>query len=158
MLSGVASQSINDVFSATYNHYRIHFVYEPSTSANRTCTLRLRVGGVDASGTDYFNAAIGLSQANTASNEASGGGTSVRLANNQYYTSVYFASTLDIMSPFLAKTTTFLGQSNGYTASDILMLQIGAHHNTSTSYTGFTLLNSSGNFNTGVVSVYGYNK
>ena len=156
--TGVASQSFNDVFSTTYNNYRIQFVYEPSTNADRTLTLRMRVGGADASGAEYFNASTGLTTANAASNEASANATSFVLSRNQHYSTVYFATSLDIMSPFLSKTTSFFGQSTGYTSAVMQSLNVNGLLLNGTSYTGFTLLNSSGNINTGVVSIYGYNK
>jgi hypothetical protein len=62
------------------------------------------------------------------------------------------------MSPFLSKTTSFFGQSTGYTSAVAQTLNANGLLLNSTSYTGFTLLSSATNINTGVVSIYGYNK
>jgi hypothetical protein len=56
--SGVASQSINDVFSTTYDNYLV-LVEGVGSGASSDLNFRLRVGGADASGaTDYVRPAL----------------------------------------------------------------------------------------------------
>jgi hypothetical protein len=59
---------------------------------------------------------------------------------------------------FASASTLTTGQSFGYTASAALGLNIIAFFNGDTSFTGFTILNSNGNFTSGKISVLGYNK
>jgi hypothetical protein len=49
--SGVSSQTFNDVFSTTYDNYKIIYAAEAGSTVSNT--IRLRVSGTDASGADY---------------------------------------------------------------------------------------------------------
>jgi hypothetical protein len=51
--SAVASQSINDVFSATYDNYFIQGNFTPASG--QEIYYRLRVAGADATGSNYAN-------------------------------------------------------------------------------------------------------
>jgi hypothetical protein len=61
--SAVSSVEINDCFSADFQNYKIVWSITPSTTAN--ISVRLRVGGVDNSTSNYFRA--GVANLNTAS-------------------------------------------------------------------------------------------
>ena len=63
--SGVASQSINDVFSATYTNYRICWEGVGTTSQN-DLNLRARVSGSDNSSSNYYWAKSGWTYTNSA--------------------------------------------------------------------------------------------
>jgi hypothetical protein len=156
--TGVASQSINDVFSATYTNYRILVNSNVSTSADRVISMRMRVGGSDFTTALYRTQSMGMNASGTTVNSANTSATSLVLQTNVYYTSFLFATSLDIASPFASTNTNLVGQSTGGTASVSLGLNLNCQIEDSTSFTGFTLLNSVGNFTSGTVSVYGYNK
>jgi len=80
--SAVASQSINDVFSATYDNYVLLINYLTSTTANQT--WRLRVSGTDNSAASYQTALTGINGSGTARNSTVDAGTSWTL--NSGYT------------------------------------------------------------------------
>ena len=155
--SAVSSQSINDVFSATYNAYRI--ILDLSYSATGiSLGLRLRVSGSDTSSAIYrkqtFNAF----------------GTTVNAArdlNETSWPNVAFAHTttanggtsnnLEIYSPFEAKTTTAI-TSRAFSPDANIEAQFWFFGiNSNTSFTGFTLIPDSGTIS-GSVSVLGYNQ
>ena len=146
--SGVASQSLNNVFSATYDNYRIVCYLETTSIAN--LGIRLRVAGVDNStASSYINQLI---------NGASSGVTAQRLVSSQWSEFIYINASseinsfiFDLQKPFLATQTA--GQQQGGRDNNLTIGQL--RHNQSTSYDGFTMIPSSGNI-TGKVSVYGY--
>jgi hypothetical protein len=151
--SAVSSQSINDVFSATYDIYRI--VITGSTSAALDLDLKLRVSATDAS-TNYFR---GCYQA------TSGGSSSLLYFGNSLTTgmtvykevsaSSYFSTSFDVYRPFTSNGTAITGLFQS--SQTLYSAFFGGAHSTASSYTGFTLIPSSGTI-TGSVSVYGYNK
>jgi hypothetical protein len=149
--TGVSSQSINDVFSATYQNYKVLFTGTASTNIN--IDLRLRVGGADNStASSYVGQYL---QANSTTV------TAVRATSTSILLGVYSdsqRSSLDInlFYPFTATPTNLSALSSSGESGALLRQTVGTH-NQSTSYTGFTLLASSGTI-TGEISVFGYNK
>lgn len=147
--SGVSSQTINDVFSADYNNYRI--LMKSTGSGSISGLFRLRVAGSDLSTTVYSDQTFQADNTNLsgARNTAQTG------ARFTYMDTSKSIAMCDLFAPFLAETklyystivrgTTVLG---GYNAGFI---------NSAVSYTGITFITSAGTF-TGEVSIYGYNK
>jgi hypothetical protein len=156
--TGVASQSINDVFSATYDNYKVVVSSGVSTNADRVISLRLRVGGADDSATAYRLCSNGINASGSAVNSVSTSTTSFVLQTNAHYNDALFSATFDVINPFAATDTNISGQSLGGNNTVNFGLNINASFISETSFTGFSLLNSSGNFSSGKVSVYGYNK
>jgi hypothetical protein len=154
--SAVTAFSVNNVFSATYDNYRIVLNFTPSTNANRAITFRFRVGGVSESAASYSNMSIGLTTGNAASNIANAGVTSITLLANAYYGVSYYG-TFDIDNPFVTKLKGVTGQSRGETVSNGQSLNVVGFLGNTTSYDGFEILNGTANF-TGSISTYGYNK
>lgn len=149
--SGVASQSFNNVFSATYTNYRIVFNVE-HTVGLVVLNFRLRVSGTDATGANYnFQT---LSGDNTISGGRSQNQTSSEIA--LISTSVGNNGSTDIYRPFLTNQTSFITQTISPYNSPYGRIYWG-EHTPATSYDGFTIFPPSGNM-TGTVSVYGYNK
>ena len=151
--SAVASQSISDVFSTTYDNYKI--LYTCTTSTENTVNLRLRVSGADNTTSNYYR------QLNLAKD------TSVSASENLAATSFNGFNTnttitpisVEVFSPFLATATAFLGQyhkvetlasvhENGF---------VTGLHNVASSFTGFTFTVGGGTMS-GTISVFGYNK
>jgi hypothetical protein len=151
--SGVPSQSINDVFSATYDNYKI-FVSQTAASTTLDLQFRLRVSGADNNNAVYQRAGVrnefdsvslvarnGLDQTSwTYYSTASSGGDRAFVE-------------ITLKSPFAATPTTMA--SIGFDVKGAIY-QSGVQTN-STSFTGFSLIASTGNI-TGTVSVYGVNK
>ena len=153
--SGVATQSFNNVFSATYENYRVLFELT-ATSASPGINLRLRVGGVDASGGNYVgggyivrstSATVGGQDLNAGTNFELGGANSGQ-SSNRYV--------MDFQSPFLAQRTGHHTLATGFDGTSAYGRAQHSNHNLSTSYDGFTIFPSSGTI-TGKVAIYGYN-
>jgi hypothetical protein len=152
--SAVASHSVNDVFSATYNNYKVIFTGTPS-SIGVTLRLRLRVGGADNTASNYvFSSGVTNSAGNFANNNSSTGTTS-------FYTADLYGNNtnleMTIYSPFASTNTGYQMSGQHQTSTNATGVQFGGGAMTvTTSYTGFTLFASTGNI-TGDVTVYGYN-
>jgi hypothetical protein len=153
--SAVSSQSINDVFSATYKNYRIILNFATAVAIDKVISMRLRKAGVDFSGASgYENISLGVTAGGATSN-ATGSATSFTLLNNAHYTSQR-SVVLDILNA--QGGTTISGQSVGGTSSVTNALNINGICLTSNTYDGFTIITSASNFTTAsTVSVYGYN-
>ena len=151
--SGVSSISVNDVFSTTYNNYKI--LVNAKSSGAGEIAYRNRVSGADASGANY-NLQINLFISSTGLFSQSVNATSARIgesSDNWAYT------VIDVANPFLASPTSILSATQKDTSTGLAMFTYAAGHTLSTSYTGFTLILSSGTFSSGAtLSVYGYNK
>jgi len=150
--SGVASQSINDVFSATYNHYLI--VIDDlvrNTGAALDIYLRLRVSGTDSTTGYYWGQGYSLFAASS-----SGSGS---LNNGNHFTAAGCSSTqrgfsqIWLQNPFLAKQTGYQALQTRQDAGSY----IAGYNSATTSYTGFSIVADSNNLS-GSVSTYGFNK
>ena len=151
-VSAVAAESFNNVFSSTYDNYRILFVGN-SSDAQPNFEFRLRVSGSDNSTASSYK----YQTLSAASTTVSGSRDEANLFTITALTSDEKNSfAIDILSPFLATQTSF--QVHAQWALDpVRMFLRSGFHNQTVSYDGFTLFPSSGNF-TGSVSVYGYRK
>ena len=147
--SAVASQSVNDVFSTTYDNYRI-LVSNITGSTNLSLQLRLRVGGADnstASSYGYLGVYATTSVLYSAANAASL--TTIANVGASHPASLV----MDVFNPFKTTRTSFHIVSRN---DDNNYLNVGGVHTQAVSYTGFSLISSTGTM-TGSVSVYGYN-
>ena len=150
--SGVASQSVNDVFSATYTNY-VLFINTTMDSGNVGMNLRYRVAGSDNSTSNYNNQTNEIN--NTALNAERLTGQTIHSLN--FRSGTPHNGVVHIFNPFAtAKTFALvnLATVQGDTPfNNFAMLNFGA----TTSFTGYTLIPVSGNF-TGSVSTYGVAK
>jgi hypothetical protein len=146
-----SAESFNNVFSATYENYKIFSRYNTSTGSNQL--MRLRVGGSDDTGTGYSYVLLttgftnnnlritGTSQTSWILHTSTGGGTE--------------QSIVDISRPNFAQTTTSTFQSFDTSGGDT---RVGSlYFSAGTVFDGFTLFPASGTI-TGTISVYGYAK
>lgn len=150
--SAVASQSVNDVFSSTYDNYRIVISYTSATgSATR---IRWRVSGSDNTTTNYNYTGFRSNMADG----TTGSWTQTADGNDFHFigettTSDISSSVLDVFTPFATAKTNYV-----FSAIRVGQFYGGAgYFNATTSFTGFTIYSASGNM-TGSVSIYGYNK
>lgn len=154
--SAVSSVSLNNCFSTTYENYAIQYV-STSASANSNISMRLRVGGVDASGaSDYIRQAMVGYSTSIALATATGSSWGIGGMTTGSY---QFASKMEIFNPFLATRTNMTSRFDGFEGAGSVW-QSGAdgfNHILSTSYDGFTVLASTGTI-TGKIFVYGYQK
>jgi hypothetical protein len=155
--SAVASQSINDVFSATYRNYRI--VITGTGTADEAFNFRFRVGGADASGSEYWFGFMFIAFNSATYQAPTVGENATALTFGELARSTN-CIILDVSGPFLAATTSLNGQmsfSRGTSTGQARTFQGGCFHDLATSYTGFTFFPTTGTM-TGDVSVYGYAK
>jgi hypothetical protein len=154
--SGVSSQSINDVFSATYDTYKIILSVD-SRSTSNSLNLRMRVAGADNSSNNYSLNGIywgTTSQATYDSTKSNG--------NLSNWTATVASATesqsiIELINPFRVVKTSYALTNNNFNGTDNLGTVILGIMNVTTSYTGFTFFPNTGTI-TGNVSVYGYNK
>ena len=151
--SAVSSQSVNDVFSSTYDNYVIK-LNNCTGSTDLFVALRLRVSGTDTT-TNYRYQNIQADSTTVAGSRS----TSATSFPNVFYINSGFdnEATLNIANPFNTKRTTGFSHNVTGGGGNIEFNVTGYGLNDATSYTGFTLLTSTGNM-TGSVSVYGYKK
>jgi hypothetical protein len=152
--SASAAVNIDDVFSATYDNYKIIFVGSASTII--TINFRLRVAGVDASGSNYIRQRIVADSTSVAGARATGVAYFSGDVEFDPSTQIF-----ELANPAKASKTGFNTQAlsivtSGGVVNTNLVVTAG-QHDLSTAYDGFTLIPSSGTI-TGTVSVYGYNK
>lgn len=150
--SGVASTSVNNVFNATYENYRI--VIETTASSGNFLNLKLRAAGTDNSTANYtwgmVNVTNGAAAFQLAGSALTTGWSILRPSTTRS------ACSFDVYSPALAQQTMFTGtQSYNDGATIAAAGAIGGFHSVSSAFDGFTLSHA-GNI-TGKVCIYGYN-
>jgi hypothetical protein len=158
-LSAVSSQSINNVFSSTYDNYLIIFSARTVTGATSTFDLKLRVSGTDSSAS-YSNYYTGVNSASGTQNLINNSASALTLTStHSSVTTPYVMARFEIINPAIATPTLFTGQSVGLTsAGQYLAYSGGALHDVATAYDGLTISRSSGTITTGAISIYGYRK
>ena len=151
--SAVAIQSINDVFSATYNNYKV--IINLSNSVDSYIQFRYRVSGTDTSSANYsFVAPMMVSTSASVFGENLNATTSLAIG---YSFTANMSSDLTIFKPFLTDTTTNTAFAISPTGTAVVGRLYSGFLNNTTSYTGFSIFATSGNI-TGTVSVYGIAK
>jgi len=144
--STVASVSLNDVFSATYDNYVIFL--STTLSAEVQFNFRLRVAGVDSSAAIYSRNYF-LSR--TVATGGEGVNATSQTLNLGESTSLQVFK-LEVFGPAIAAYThTFTQNKNNYTELNIQ----GMSHAAATAYDGLTIYPQSGTI-TGTIRVYGY--
>ena len=152
--SGVASQSVNDVFSATYNNYRI-VCHINNTSTADGLSLRLRVSGADNT-TSNYNVARVESNVSAAVNRYATGATSFDV-NSTDDGGLAAGFVLDLQAPFVANHTVGQISVMGQNSSASYCARMGGYvFSATTSFTGYTLFPGGGTM-TGSISTYAYN-
>jgi hypothetical protein len=157
--SAVASQSINDVFSATYDNYLIMLNISTHSAADKNINLRYRVSGADNSTGNYFERFVGYTDFNATDNFRNSSATSSFIMPLNSGENDFYATKIEVFDPFATlRTKTLLHMDGVVGASGAQVTFIGGGvFNATTSFTGFTFFTSTGDI-TGSVSVYGYNK
>jgi hypothetical protein len=148
-ISAVSAESFNNVFSATYNNYKV--LIRCTTSGSVDLLLRLRASGTDLTANEYKQGRVfvgaGVSFAFGSNNNLSD--TTIGLGQ---YDGNGGLSVIDFGNPFLTTRSNL----NVFTSGRLLFLNSTDVQNTN-SYDGFTVYGSSGTV-TGVISVFGYRK
>lgn len=152
--SAVASQSVNDVFSATYKNYLI-VCTDVIGSAASDIGMRLRVSGTDASGANYNYQGVTFASTSAGAGRTTGQ-TSAKVGRGITVSKNFFE--INVYNPFATDTTEYRSwmTAGGANTTSVEFQLYSGGHTLATSYTGFTLIPGSGTI-TGSVSVYGYN-
>jgi hypothetical protein len=146
------------VFTSTYDNYRILITSGGSTSANRTWAFRLRANTTDLSSTVYNYANNGLDRTGAVVNTVGDAQSSAVIMPNAFYPDERPTVAFDLFNPVLTVAKSGHGNLSGTTAAHIFHQSFSFTVGSTLSFNGFSLINSSGNFVNGVVSVYGYRK
>jgi len=147
--SAVASQSVNNVFSATYDNYLV--TCSLASSAVDNLNFRLRLSGTDNTTSNYNYQELRAEGVNVVSQRVGGASTyklGVMEANNRNYFNLYLSN--------VAKAQNTIIISEFARGEPSLYFEKG-NHVVSTAFDGFSLLPASGNI-TGFVSTFGYRK
>ena len=153
--SSVASQSVNDVFSATYSNYLI--LVKASCSSATQLSLRMRVSGSDLTSSSYmFGGSYVSFSASTVSGEfsntTSAGFNILDVDGNPGY------ARIQMFDPFATEQTGVIYDqvfNSGGSRNAGYWEAFSGLTTVTTSYTGFTLLPAAGNI-TGTVRTYGF--
>lgn len=152
--TGVSSVSLNNVFSSTYDFYRI--VTNIKGSTNLAVVLCMRVSNADNTTNNYRWAQQRLDVNGSTDNQWGNGVGQLNLCNTT--TEFYGSQDLIVSYPFKTERTSISGTGTtlraNYTA--LAEVAIGGSFDLSTSFTGFSLIGSGGTI-TGSVQVYGFN-
>ena len=158
MITGVSSQSVNDVFSATYENYRI-VITADSSLASTDAQFRLRVSGADNTSANYVYDRGQATQSAAFFGVTSGTGAAATTWNWGAHSGLYSSvCVIDLFRPFATDNTG--GFANSYyvdALSNHASVFSGFLSTVTTSYTGFTIFPGGGTFS-GNVRVYGYNQ
>ena len=143
--SAVASFTVSDVFSSTYDNYKITYTGGASSDSGPDTYMTLGSANTNyysvRSGYRYAASALDFADANNGVKWLVGGGASNQIALN-----------LDVLAPNLAVNTYFNGSHNA--AAGIAIT--AGRQESATQFTAFTVTPSGGTFTGGTVRVYGY--
>jgi hypothetical protein len=150
--SAVASQSINDVFSATYTNYLL--VGAIKADAQRFIKFRYRVGGADNSTSNYSYQYLDAASGTIVASRGTGGSDTALMYANADGLAGF---TCNMFNPFESERTSYYATSNNFSGTSLETWSVTTVFAATTSFTGFTIYPDAGTM-TGNVSVYGYNK
>ena len=151
--SVVATQDVNDVFSSTYDNYRILVSFKANTS-EASIGFRFKTATVDSgSNYQYYISAFGTNGTSyTQSSTGASQGIFGRVGSDNYG-----GYAIDILSPNLARATTYAGHGLGDGSTAVFTERAVGLVLTNTQYTGIQLRADS-NSVSGEMSIYGFNK
>ena len=159
--TSVSSISLDDVFSADYKNYKIIIIANNSTASSAAHLMRLRASATDNSANNYrwsgvftFDNSATPTPTGTGSNGAT---SSFSLGATSSVAGFTGHTITEISNPFESIHTTETTMSVFYDQTaprGATSLRSGSM-TVNTSYTGFTILSSSGDI-TGSISVWGY--
>jgi len=144
--SAVSSVTVSDVFSSTYDNYKIII---SGGVASATASLNMTLGSTS---TGYYYAGKARNYAAADLNVAQSNGSSWYAAEGA--TSVLNGS-IEVLCPNLAKNT-FFNSTISAPRTDGYWLAVGGYLADTTAYTAFTLTASGGTITGGTIRVYGY--
>tara|TARA_R110000868_G_scaffold4129_2_gene25088 strand:+ start:34 stop:936 length:903 start_codon:yes stop_codon:yes gene_type:complete len=156
--SAVSAVSVDNVFSASYDYYKVLIQLTANSVTGAYLNWRARVGGSDnTTAGNYQWGSYGTVNTGGGASGGEGSGASATSARLVYMDASGF-SYVDstFYNPYSASIETgYTSLSDNEGGNSMRIYQASGNMAVSTSYTGFTLLPTSGTI-TGKVSVYGY--
>lgn len=156
--SSATDFTMSSVFSADYDFYRL-IVNITSTSASGQNGIQLVATSTPAT-SNYNSAGVGFNSGASGSNNANEGLGDMRWGSRGSNGSTLI---MDILNPFLATQTRFLGNNFAYGGATPIATSsaFAGVHTTTTSYNGIKILNLNasggiGPTGTGIAKIYGY--
>ena len=149
-----ATWTLDNIFSTTYDNYRIDIVWTALTSTAGYAGFQMRVGGVAATAGNYQYA---MAETNSAGviGRYSTTATYIPVVESTSADIAYTGATFTIFKPFTAQATSFAGQFVGVN-SGVRGTACQGFHTLATSYDGIQIAN--GSTASGTVYVYGLAK
>jgi hypothetical protein len=155
--SAVTSVSVNDVFSATYDTYKVFLQIDAHATAAANTLMRFRVGGADDAGAaEYTYAGWTVTSAGASGAGASAGATSMIAYFAAAGTTTDVGGDYTIFQPFNASArSTMVGSAFALrSGTDNSAQTMGGQRGIDKSHTGFSIVSSSGNI-AGTVRTFG---
>ena len=153
--SGSGTVNVNNVFTSTYDNYRLIFSTLATSATSVSVNMRMRASGSDYTGSEHKWALYGIISNGTLSNNTGGSNTSLYLFDSGT-TNAQTMVILDVINPQKANTTLVKHDTMfEYTSFNWYWRGGGQAVNTTTQFDGFTVYASSGNIS-GTYRLYGY--
>jgi hypothetical protein len=142
-----ASVTLNNVFSNTYDAYKI------CASSSQSVYLRYRAAGVDSTGNYHQSGYVSYTPGSVLAFAGSNNSTNIQafVANSGYRTS----ATIEVQNPYLAVSTAARTNHQYWDSSNFYSFTLNSLHLPSTQHDGFTIYPNASTIS-GTVSVYGY--
>lgn len=153
--SAVTSLSLNNVFTAGYNAYKIVIAGLYGSVLNAAYDFRFRGGGADRSATSYFQNGYQQLGANAPSLFQVSSFSSFQLGNLDTNAAGFGFFICEVLNPFESVVSLLSYDGHGYNANRQAVSSTG-FYNVAQSQDGFTIYPRSGSA-TGTVKVWGYN-
>jgi len=150
--TGVSSISLNGLFTATHRNYRMIISVTAVGAGAPTIPMRLRVGGVDNSASQYSYGVLQIDAVGTAPANV-GASSQTQIAAFQVDSNL-FSQTFDFINPQLS-TPTFINFAGMNSTGGLYSRSGTAKHNVSSGFDGVSFNASSSNI-TGTIQVFGY--
>ena len=151
--SAVASVSIDNCFTSTYQNYRIVFALTAATGATAALNMKLRASGSDTSA-NYVSQLFEAFSA-TSTSTANPSGTDEWYVANLAPGQLDSAFAIDVYRPQTATKTAYSGLSTVNYPSPFVVQMLGGVQTDNTQFDGVTFLFASTNFSANI-RVYGY--
>jgi len=146
----VSSVTVTSAFSATYDAYKI-VVTGGAGSTNQPLTLTL-----GSASTGYYATYFRTASASSATYDGQVTNNGAGWTEFGYGTTSGLGMNIELLSPFLAKTTIASGVYTRGNTTGVGVGTISGFLNDTTSYTAFTITPATGTMTGGTVRVYGY--
>jgi hypothetical protein len=149
-LTTAADVTFDSVFSSTYQNYLVTGVLTGSADAG--VQMRLRVGGVDLSGSNYSYTVLFNDTSSVSGTGGDTGQTSAKFTNSGSSGTSVFTSY--IMNPFATAATGYMTNQARFIGGSQARCDFYGGTNVTNSYDGFKLYPTTGTFS-GTIRIYG---